>query len=82
MTDPGYASGGEQDGESLDLDTALGPDDVDDALDTSYSPPERPRAMDDYGTTAAEEARGETLDQRLAQEEPDPAMQLDMMASR
>jgi len=30
--------------------------------------------MTRFGTTAAEEAEGESLDQRLAQEEPDPAV--------
>ena len=32
---------------------------------------DRPLAVDDYGTTAAEEAAGEPLDQRLGREEPD-----------
>lgn len=40
-------------------------------IEDGYSPPERPLGLDAYGTTAAEEAAGETLDQRLAQEEPD-----------
>lgn len=46
------------------------PDDVDDELDRGYSPPDRPSP--DYGNTPWEEAHGETLAQRLAQEEPDP----------
>jgi len=48
--------------------------DVDDELDRGYSPPERWSAGQGYGNTAYEEASGETLDQRLAQEdaEPDP----------
>lgn len=50
---------------------------VDDVLDEGYSPPERPRAVEGFGTTAAEVAQGETLDMRLAQEEPDPAMAFD-----
>lgn len=55
----------------LDLEDVLDSKDLDDVLDEGYSPPERPRGMDKFGTTAAEERQGETLDQRLAQEEPD-----------
>jgi hypothetical protein len=40
-------------------------------LDEGYSPPEKWSAGQRYGNTEAEEARGESLDQRLAQEEPD-----------
>lgn len=43
---------------------------VDDLLDEGYSPPERPRS-NHFGETALEEIQGETLDQRLAEEEPD-----------
>jgi hypothetical protein len=35
------------------------------------APGDHPLAADDFGTTAAEEAAGETLDTRLAREEPD-----------
>jgi hypothetical protein len=69
----------ENDGQVVDLDQVLGDDEVDEALDTSWSPPERPRGLDAFGTTAAEEAQGESLDQRLAQEEPDPAMDVDLL---
>lgn len=62
----------------LDLDQVLGDDEVDDALDTSYSPPERPLGVDEYGTTAAEQEEGETLDQRLAREVPDPNLAADL----
>ena len=44
---------------------------VDDLLDEGYSPPERRPATHDVGTTAEEMREGETLDQRIAQEEPD-----------
>src|SRR5215218_4867639 len=44
---------------------------VRDVLDTGYSPPERPWAVDDWGTTEAEELAGEGLDGRLARELPD-----------
>jgi hypothetical protein len=42
-----------------------------DPLDEGYSPPERPWAIDDWGTTAREEAEGEGLDRRLARELPE-----------
>jgi hypothetical protein len=47
---------------------------VKDELDRGYSPPERWSAGQGYGNTAFEEATGESLDQRVAQEElePDP----------
>ncbi|HEX5090672.1 MAG TPA: DUF5709 domain-containing protein [Nocardioides sp.] len=43
--------------------------DVDDELDRGYSPPERWSAAQGYGNTPYEEASGESLDQRLSQEE-------------
>ena len=48
--------------------------DVDDELDRGYSPPERYSAGQGFGNTPYEEAAGESLDQRIAQEdlEPDP----------
>jgi hypothetical protein len=45
---------------------------VDDVLDEGYSPPERWSAGEGFGNTAYEEETGETLEQRLAQEEPEP----------
>lgn len=45
---------------------------VDDLLDEGYSPPERRPASHDVGTTAAEMHAGESWEQRLAQEEPEP----------
>ncbi|MGW2964657.1 DUF5709 domain-containing protein [Streptomyces sp. NPDC001220] len=44
------------------------------ALDEGYSPPERPWAVEHTGVTAAEGRRGETLDERLAEEVPDLAV--------
>ena len=44
---------------------------VADVLDEGYSPPERPWVGDGWGTTALEEAEGESLDARLARELPD-----------
>ena len=47
----------------------LGDGDVEDELDRGYSPPEKWSAGQGYGNTPYEEATGESLDQRLAQEE-------------
>jgi hypothetical protein len=44
---------------------------IDDALDEGYSPPENYRGATAFGVTPAEEARGESLDERLRQEVPD-----------
>ncbi|MFB0619585.1 DUF5709 domain-containing protein [Streptomyces sp. AGS-58] len=41
------------------------------ALDEGYSPPERPWGVEHTGVTASEQQRGETLDERLAEELPD-----------
>ncbi|MET8564543.1 DUF5709 domain-containing protein [Streptomyces flaveolus] len=41
------------------------------ALDEGYSPPERPWAVQHTGVTAAERLRGESLDERLAEEVPE-----------
>jgi uncharacterized protein DUF5709 len=46
--------------------------DVDDELDRGYSPPEKWSAGQGFGNTAYEEATGESLDQRVAQEDPEP----------
>ncbi|MGW0510082.1 DUF5709 domain-containing protein [Streptomyces olivaceoviridis] len=40
-------------------------------LDEGYSPPERPWGVEHTGVTAAERWRGESLDERLAEEVPD-----------
>jgi len=47
--------------------------DVADEMERGYNPPERWSAAEGFGNTPYEEAVGETLEQRLAQEEPDPA---------
>ena len=60
------------DEDQLQPEDTLDDPDVDDALDRGYSPPERYSAAQDFGNTPAEEAEGETLEQRIAQEEPDP----------
>ncbi|QMU76720.1 hypothetical protein GXW83_14205 [Streptacidiphilus sp. PB12-B1b] len=55
----------------LDPEDSLLDRGVDQALDEGYSPPERPRGVEHYGITADEQQRGESLDQRLAEEVPD-----------
>ena len=66
------------DGEySLDEDDQLQPEDtlddrgVDDVLDEGYSPPDYVPKGAVHGLTSREQAEGETLDERLAEEEPD-----------
>ncbi|MEU7056015.1 DUF5709 domain-containing protein [Streptomyces sp. NPDC046197] len=55
----------------LDAEDTLEYDGVDDPLDRGWSPPERPWAVEHLGVTAAERRQGETLDQRLSEEQPD-----------
>ena len=43
-----------------------------DPLDEGYSPPEKWSAAEKWGNTALEEELGESLDTRIAQEEPEP----------
>ncbi|MGZ8736562.1 MAG: DUF5709 domain-containing protein [Nocardioides sp.] len=63
---------------SVDDEDQLQPEDslvdrgVDDALDEGYSPPEKWSGAERYGNTPWEEEHGESLDQRIAQEEPEP----------
>ncbi|MFD7439135.1 DUF5709 domain-containing protein [Streptomyces sp. NPDC059861] len=58
----------------LDGEDTLDNDGVSDPLDRGWSPPERPWAVERSGVTAAERVRGETLDQRLAEELPESAV--------
>lgn len=55
----------------LDASDTLSGQVGDDPLDTGYAPPDRWSAGEGYGTTLAEERAGESLDQLLAEEEPD-----------
>ncbi|WP_433556408.1 DUF5709 domain-containing protein [Pseudonocardia xinjiangensis] len=57
--------------EQLDAEDTLDTTGPADPLDEGYSPPERPWAVDDWGTTASEEETGESLSGRLARELPD-----------
>ncbi|MGI5128681.1 DUF5709 domain-containing protein [Pseudonocardia sp. CA-107938] len=69
MTDPDQ-------GDDLDQYAQLEPEDTledrgVDPLDEGYSPPERPFASEDWGTTPEEEREGESIERRLARELPD-----------
>lgn len=57
----------------LDLEDTLDTSGLTDVLDEGYSPPDRPWAVDDEGTTATEQHTGESLDSRLAREIPEKA---------
>ena len=48
-----------------------------DPLDRGVAPPERWSAAMKFGSTADEQVEGESLDQLLAEEEPDDALDLD-----
>jgi hypothetical protein len=59
------------DGEMTDQDAGFDDDperDPGEELEAVMEQADRPLGSESYGTTAEEEARGETLDQRLAQE--------------
>ena len=57
-------------------DSLIG-DPEDDPLDRGVAPPERWSAAMKFGSTADEQETGESLDQLLAEEEPDAALDLD-----
>jgi hypothetical protein len=61
----------EDDG-TLDASDTLDGDPGDDPLDAGIVPPDRWSAGEGFGTTLSEERAGESLDQLLAQEEPEP----------
>jgi hypothetical protein len=82
-TDGGYAdntSGESYHGYSVDDenqpqstgDSLTDSDRVTEPLDEGYSPPEKWSPAEGYGNTPLEEELGETLDQRIAQEVPEP----------
>lgn len=58
----------DEDGGGPDQDAIF--DNPDETLDSGYSPPESYRG-EGFGTTADEALQGESLDERLRQEEPD-----------
>jgi hypothetical protein len=55
----------------LDASDTLDDDAVEDPLDTGVAAPDRWAAANRFGTTIAEQRSGESLDQLLAEEEPD-----------
>lgn len=67
----GYSTDAEDqpqgDGDSMTSDRGLA-----EPLDEGYSPPEQWSAGQGYGNTPLEEELGESIDQRLKQEEPEP----------
>src|SRR5262249_5060655 len=70
MSDDLY-EGGFEGGDQIDPSESLTGDNTEDPLDAGYSPPEREPRGSRYGTTAEEQRAGESLEQRLAEEEPD-----------
>lgn len=63
---------------SLDAEDQLQPEDtldqedVEDVLDRGFSPPDRLHGSLAHGVTAEEQARDETIEERIRQEVPDP----------
>jgi hypothetical protein len=62
--------GAEDDGVLSNADSLEG-DPAGEELDPGYAPPDGWSASDRFGTTEAEEEQGESLDQHLAEEQPD-----------
>jgi hypothetical protein len=70
MSDDLY-EGGFEGGDQIDPSESLTGDNTEDPLDAGYSPPDREPRASRYGTTADEQRAGESLEQRLTEEEPD-----------
>ncbi|AWL42054.1 MULTISPECIES: DUF5709 domain-containing protein [Streptomyces] len=68
--------------DELDPENVLDEPDLDDTMDTGYSPPEKPLGVSKYGTTGEEQREGESLDRRLAQEEPEQGSAEDRTGGR
>jgi hypothetical protein len=62
------------DTDDLDPIETLTGDDPDEAMQTGYNPPDREPYNLRHIPTAAEEREGESLDQKLSEEEPDVAV--------
>ena len=60
------------DEDQLQPEDTLDDGDLEDVLDRGYSPNDRPQGVTAHGTTAYEESVGETIDERIRQEVPDP----------
>jgi hypothetical protein len=65
-----------EDYEVKDASDTLSGDPGDDPLDRGVAPPERWSAAMKFGSTADEQEEGESLDELLAEEEPDDALDL------
>ncbi|MGN6722005.1 MAG: DUF5709 domain-containing protein [Marmoricola sp.] len=63
------------DHEQLQPEDTLDDRGVDDILDEGISPPERLRGSTAHGVTAREQIEGETIEDRLRQEEPEEAQE-------
>jgi Family of unknown function (DUF5709) len=70
MSDDLY-EGGFGGADQVDPSESLTGDNTDDPLDAGYSPPDREPRASRYGTTAEEQREGESVEQHLAEEEPD-----------
>jgi uncharacterized protein DUF5709 len=69
-----YEAGSDPDDDqtyAVESEDTLADIDADELADTDWSPPDRQPKATRYGTTELEQLEGETLDQRLAEEEPD-----------
>jgi hypothetical protein len=71
MTDRDDGWDAEQEDGLQDTTEALDDDEVGDPYDVGYEPSDRWQGANRFGTTAAEQEQGESLDQRLSEEEPD-----------
>ncbi len=74
MTDPSYEQDDIDDEGVLDPSDTLEGEPDGDPLDAGYLPTDRWSAGMRYGNTEAEERSGESLDQLLAEEEPDTTL--------
>ncbi|MGZ4498082.1 MAG: hypothetical protein ACXVWZ_11430 [Nocardioides sp.] len=63
-------------GDQLQPEDTLEDIGVDEVLDDAVEPPHEPSTPTAQGTTARDLAEGESLDERLRQEEPDPASEV------
>jgi len=70
MSDDIY-EGGFEGADQVDPADSLAGDLTEDPLDAGYSPPDREPPNTRFGMTAEEQRDGESLDQLLAEEEPD-----------
>jgi hypothetical protein len=63
--------GGFQGSDQVDPSESLTGDNTDDPMDAGYSPPDREPRASRFGNTNDEQRAGESLEDRLAEEEPD-----------